>query len=108
MLHFDPEFGRPEDTGNICSLCDMIIDTDDPNKPACNCVSEIDQWSENDLRDAWDDLPTRIQEYYKPPRPLIEKSVHRHKVISVKYTDGTWGHYYPNVRSMPKKMFRET
>ena len=48
-----------EDTGNFCLLCNIIIDTEDMFEPACNCISEIEEW---------ENLPSHIRSYFKPPK----------------------------------------
>ena len=94
-----------EDTGNFCSRCDNIIDTDDMFEPCCNCISEVEEWTPNQFREEWDNLPSHIKNCFQPPKPLILTSIHQKGAISILYEDGQWGHYYPNVRSMPKGMF---
>ena len=76
-----------EDTNNFCSKCDNIIDTDDMFVPACNCISEVEEWTPNQLREGWNDLPPHIRSYFQPPTPKIVRYIHRKGVISIKYGD---------------------
>ena len=56
-----------EDTGNFCSRCDLIIHTEDMFEPACRCTSEVENMSDEDFRNEWDNLPRHVREYFQPP-----------------------------------------
>ena len=56
-----------EDNGNFCSRCDLIINTDDMFQPACSCITEVENWSENRFKKEWEDLPSHVREYFRPP-----------------------------------------
>lgn len=56
-----------EDYWNYCSRCDMIIDTEDPYEPACNCISEIEDWSNEQLQEEYYNLPRHVRENFRPP-----------------------------------------
>jgi len=56
-----------EDTDNFCPRCDLIIDTEDIFEPACNCISEVESWSEKQFQEERENLPSHIQTYFRPP-----------------------------------------
>ena len=66
--------------GNWCEECDIEID--DNSETLCEGCQEEEA-------------------------PLVEKAIIRKGAISLKWTDGKFSHYYPNVRSMPEGMFRQ-
>ena len=37
----------------------------------------------------------------------LVRAIIRKGAISLKWSDGSFSHYYPNVRSMPRGMFRK-
>ena len=74
MQQYDPPIQRFKETddtfdGNYCSRCDRIIDTEDCYEPACNCTTEVENWSDSQFQKEWDNLPSHIQENFHPPTP---------------------------------------
>ena len=56
-----------EDYWNYCSRCDLVINTEDMFEPACSCISEVEDWSEEQFREKYNDLPRHVRENFHPP-----------------------------------------
>ena len=64
-----------EDTGNFCSRCDLIIDTEDMFEPACQCITEVEDWTDEKFNTEFDDLPRHVREYFgEPEKNDLDKS----------------------------------
>ena len=54
------------DYWNYCDRCREPIDGD-MYDTTCNCIAEIEEWSNEELDEAWDDLPRHIRDNFTPP-----------------------------------------
>ena len=57
-----------EDYWNYCDRCSQEIDPKDFSTPGCNCITEVEEWSEKQFKEEWENLPSHIRDYFKPPK----------------------------------------
>ena len=51
----------------FCKRCDLIIDTPHFDEPACNCHTKIEEMSDAEFIEIYDELPAHLKDYFKPP-----------------------------------------
>ena len=83
-----------EDYWNYCPRCDLIIDTDDMFKPACRCITEVEEWTDEEFREGYNDLPRHVREYFTPPSDEIPPECIE---PPINFQKGDIGHPYNNI-----------